>query len=311
MPSQALRQRILRILPGIWLLSFLALDAHGQTGYPLTPVSGADGVFETVTIDGTTVYRSAGTPGDYACYLYFQANVAVHATTAYVVVTYLDVGQGDLNLQYNATSEDYRETVNATITVRNAGDAAWSDDAGYRFDQNDALDAVRFAEAAASIDDTKDDIPTFGGIFRGRPKTFAVTLQAPATPDTYTTHWGMRQDEAGWFGEELNVTIEVTAPTGVAVEENTVLPATYALARNYPNPFNPATEIAFALPQAGPVRLAVYDMLGREVAVLVDGVKPAGRHTVTFDADHLSSGVYLYRLEAAGQTLTRTMLLLK
>ena len=204
------------------------------------------------------------------------------------------------------------EVVTATIIVRNAGDAAWSGSEGYRFGQNDALDPVPFAGADALINDTQDDIPAFGGIFRGRPKTFTIELTAPDTPGMYTTHWGMEQDAAGRFGEELEVSIEVVASTGVAVEEReTVLPTAFALSQNYPNPFNPETQIAFALPQASAVRLAVFDVLGREVAVLVDEHLPAGHHEAVFEGGDLPSGVYLYRLETANNTFVKTMLLVK
>ena len=79
-----------------------------------------------------------------------------------------------------------------------------------------------------------------------------------------------------------------------------LLPSAYALEPNYPNPFNPTTEIRFALPEAANVRLVVYDALGREVARLVDGPVAAGYQHATFEAANLPSGVYLYRLEAKG-----------
>ena len=95
------------------------------------------------------------------------------------------------------------------------------------------------------------------------------------------------------------------------VEAAETLPARVTLEPNYPNPFNPATTIVFNLPSAAPVRLSVYDALGRRVAVPVDGPLPAGRHTVVFDAGGLAGGLYLYRLETPGRTLARTMMLLK
>lgn len=85
----------------------------------------------------------------------------------------------------------------------------------------------------------------------------------------------------------------------------------FELAQNYPNPFNPSTQIRFTLRTSNFARLTVYDVLGREVAVLVDGNLPAGSHTVTFDASNLTSGVYLYKLEADGQVQTKRMTLLK
>lgn len=88
-------------------------------------------------------------------------------------------------------------------------------------------------------------------------------------------------------------------------------PDQYALNANYPNPFNPTTTIQYALADESQVRLVVYDMLGREVARLVDGPKKAGTHHVHFDAQDLSSGIYIYRIEANEFTETRQMTLIK
>ena len=85
----------------------------------------------------------------------------------------------------------------------------------------------------------------------------------------------------------------------------------FALAQNYPNPFNPSTEIKFSLPEAVHVSLVVYDMMGREVARLVDRPVEAGHHTVTFEASHLASGIYLYRITAGSYTQTNRMTLMK
>lgn len=89
------------------------------------------------------------------------------------------------------------------------------------------------------------------------------------------------------------------------------LPEQPFLDPNYPNPFNPATQIRFGVPEAGAVRLVVSDLLGREVAVLLEGPIPAGTHTATFEAAHLPSGLYFYQLETRTQRLTGTMVLLK
>lgn len=83
------------------------------------------------------------------------------------------------------------------------------------------------------------------------------------------------------------------------------------LDQNYPNPFNPSTNISFQLPENSAVSLKVYDMVGREVAVLIDGQKSAGSHTVTFDASALPSGVYFYRLATEQGSLSRKMTLIK
>jgi hypothetical protein len=99
--------------------------------------------------------------------------------------------------------------------------------------------------------------------------------------------------------------------TSTSIETGTELPQGIALEQNYPNPFNPTTRISYTMPVSGTAHLAVYDLLGREVAVLVNGPVAAGSQFVNFDASALSSGVYMYRLTAGGQTLTRKMTLMK
>jgi len=89
------------------------------------------------------------------------------------------------------------------------------------------------------------------------------------------------------------------------------IPAAYELYNAYPNPFNPSTTIRFDLPEATKVRLVVYDMLGREVAVLADGERPAGQYNIRFDASRLSSGMYIYRLQTGNFTQTKKLMLMK
>jgi len=89
-------------------------------------------------------------------------------------------------------------------------------------------------------------------------------------------------------------------------------PTNFALNQNYPNPFNPSTNIGFSLPQAEKVTIKVYDMLGREVATLLNQQNyGSGSHQVSFDATNLSSGIYIYRLEAGNVSLTKRMTLIK
>lgn len=90
-----------------------------------------------------------------------------------------------------------------------------------------------------------------------------------------------------------------------------VLPEEFSLEQNYPNPFNPSTTIRFDIPNASPVRLSVFDVLGREVAVLVNEQIAAGVHEVSVDAKQFASGMYVYRLQAGNFVQTRKMLFLK
>jgi hypothetical protein len=94
-------------------------------------------------------------------------------------------------------------------------------------------------------------------------------------------------------------------------ETETVIPEVYELSQNFPNPFNPATTIRFSLAEDSPVLLKVYDILGAEVATVIDEVMSAGKHEVKFDGANLASGVYIYRLEAKNFNRTLKMQLLK
>lgn len=99
--------------------------------------------------------------------------------------------------------------------------------------------------------------------------------------------------------------------TGIG-EDRPATPLAFGLSQNYPNPFNPGTTISFQLPESGPVSLEVYNVLGQQVARLVDEVKASGTYAVTFDGTRFASGTYIYQLrDGRGQMQARRMLLVK
>ena len=112
----------------------------------------------------------------------------------------------------------------------------------------------------------------------------------------------------GWL---LWMSADVVTGQGVDAETPAELPSAVRLDAAYPNPFNPQTTITWALDVPAHARLAVYDALGREVRVLVDGEHPAGEYHAVFDAHGLASGLYLVRLQTPGHVLTRQIILLK
>ncbi|HKB85242.1 MAG TPA: T9SS type A sorting domain-containing protein [Ignavibacteriaceae bacterium] len=95
----------------------------------------------------------------------------------------------------------------------------------------------------------------------------------------------------------------------VEVEVNN--PVKFELSQNYPNPFNPTTKINFSVPSNGNVRLTVYNVLGQEIAVLVNGFMKSGSHTIDFNASDLNSGLYFYKLEGNGMSQVKKMMLVK
>ena len=104
-----------------------------------------------------------------------------------------------------------------------------------------------------------------------------------------------------------NVNVTLTS----VPEQQEQLPAHYQLEQNHPNPFNPSTTIAYEISSSAHVAVRVYDILGREVVTLIDGVQNPGSYRVTLDASHMVSGVYFYRLEAGSFVSVKKMLLLK
>jgi hypothetical protein len=144
-----------------------------------------------------------------------------------------------------------------------------------------------------------------------------------------STAWGPLSNLAALpaYGYPIGDTIVISSPantvqyvlidngsriiTGVG-DKNTELVREFSLHQNYPNPFNPQTVISYSLPNAGLVTLKVFDVVGREVAVLIQNqTVTAGAHTVVFNASKLSSGMYFYRLSSGQFTETKKMLLIK
>lgn len=117
-----------------------------------------------------------------------------------------------------------------------------------------------------------------------------------AENESGTSDWS----EAFWF----------TGNGGLSLEEES-LPTEFTLNQNYPNPFNPSTQIRYGIPQAAEVELSVFNMLGQKVATLVSKKQSAGWHTATFNASGLSSGFYIYRIQAGEFVSTKKLMLIK
>jgi hypothetical protein len=150
----------------------------------------------------------------------------------------------------------------------------------------------------------------FGGLAR---QAALLTMQAGADPDSFST-WVTVSDTSG--------SLLFRGPLPIRRVQTSPVPVSFALGQNYPNPFNPSTRLGFDLPEETRVRMSVFDILGREVRVLVDSRLHAGRHVAIWDgADDrgtpVAGGVYICRIEAAGQETgftyvqSRKMLLLK
>lgn len=143
---------------------------------------------------------------------------------------------------------------------------------------------------------------TFGGRFREYCYSFEQTWDGGYVLAGSTESFGASDDDF-WLVK--------TGPDLASEQISVSVPAQYALYPNYPNPFNPSTRIAYDLARTSNVTLTAFDLLGRKVATLANGVQVAGSHTATFNGADLPSGIYFYRLQAGDFVAARKMVLLK
>lgn len=144
--------------------------------------------------------------------------------------------------------------------------------------------------------------------------TFQFTYTAPASPGQQTLFANGNSvnfngsNSGDQWNFAANKIITVVQPTGI---EDNISINSFKLMQNYPNPFNPSTVISWQSPIGSQQKLSVYDLLGNEVAVLVDEWLEAGNHSVNFDASNLPSGVYFYQLQRGSFVETKKMILLR
>lgn len=180
-------------------------------------------------------------------------------------------------------------------------------DVSFGFGGNDAVRL--FAATGDLVDSVAYDN---GGSWPGEADGNGPSLEllSPARDNALPESWAKSLTNGGTPGR-------ANRRTGVENRPEQRLPERFALEQNYPNPFNPVTRFGYSLPRAGTVRLVVYDLRGREVLRLADGLRrSAGRYRVELDARSLASGMYIYRIDVAyndrtRDTLTRKMVLIK
>jgi hypothetical protein len=158
-------------------------------------------------------------------------------------------------------------------------------------DQNEIVDSL-----------TYDDIDPWPSQPDGTGPTLA--LINPGSDNSLPQNWEPSIVDFGTPGNPNDQPLSVD-------EQDNVIPAEFVLYANYPNPFNPTTNFGFRIANFGFVSLKIYDVLGDEVATLVNGEKPAGRYTINFNAAGLAAGVYFYQLKADGFAETKKLILLK
>jgi hypothetical protein len=142
----------------------------------------------------------------------------------------------------------------------------------------------------------------------------APALASDGNKITAFSYYGYQKGATGPYadsGAVTNIWVSSNTYTLTGVKEDASVVNTFELSQNYPNPFNPATVIKYSVPAESKVTLKVYDVLGKQVATLVNDVKAAGSYSVNFDASKLASGMYIYSITAGNYSSSKKMMLLK
>ncbi len=223
-----------------------------------------------------------------------------------------------------------------TVTVELQGDALWAFTQGVKRLNDEERSFTTDPSKIVLTDDDGDGLYT--GVLTVDGPTYG-SIQYKYTyggNDSFTPEMGgttsdigrrrlrfiVRNEDGSWPAEwtfpeesyqpEGTLPFEMNPAAPTAIERiGDELPTKIALEANYPNPFNPVTNIEYSLTDTEQISIKVYDLTGRLVSTLLDSVMPAGSYRVTFDAQDLASGIYVYRLESTSATITRKMVLLK
>ena len=278
-----------------WIITVIIAIGIAGCFFPLVvdqPSTGTVGEKITVTID-VTIDETAGGPGGGPaggiCAVLMDTNWTISSMS-------YDGDYGPDGMSYlHPDSSDKRPE---------AGIDYWRDSIAFHFPPPAGMDWYVYQQ-------DEDNYPYIGD-------TTMTTVTIEITPTTEGSHTigyfvtsnDLMMDDPGNYAVSLENAIEVSAS---AIDDRGIngVVTEYGLDQNYPNPFNPSTSIRYRLPQSGQVYLSVFDVTGKEIAVLVNGVQSAGEHEVQFSAENLSSGVYLYRLTSGEQTHIRKMMLVK
>ncbi len=219
--------------------------------------------------------------------------------------------QSDREFFNNYLKADYAGDASGSYTVNGSGFLSGlsfgygvvSQGSPYVEDYPDYVNAFGGSSLIASYANALGAGTAYTGIFSGGTVPGAVVFLGFPFETIHT-----KADRDAVMTKVLNY-FGITS--AVAERNSHSIPAAYALEQNFPNPFNPSTTIRFSLPETENVSIKIFDLLGREIATLINGIVTAGSYSVQWNADGVSSGVYLYRMETATYNTSRKLILTK
>jgi uncharacterized protein (DUF2141 family) len=307
-------------------LSDTFINYYISIPYSIVKLQDADGNIattgdRTAKAWGLSLYKDSATAG----HLIATSSTGVLSGNLHLVGTYIAVeadSAGWTRINGNHMLSDTIQVTTTALSDTFINFKPYLPPTAFTIVQPTSGDTVHFSNHKIYIVTTKSTDP------EGNPLTYLLHITGDgldtviATQDTSTAvDSSLFQPQTGYTltakvtdGHDTTLatdTVNFRTNLLTAVREQKGLPRVYALAQNYPNPFNPTTNIEYQLPQGGVVLLKVYNIIGQEVATLVDGFQPAGYKTVSFSAGNFSSGVYFYRLQVGSYSSVKRMLFIK
>jgi len=294
----------------VWRRSELTTSKEAPTYASLEEVPGDAAEFEagaTVAVDGDIWTSVASQPA-----------AQMETYSAIAPTLYDSTAEGGVKWSYFMVSGHTAATFQSVTT---GVDSAYSvDNLAPHIPSNVSLSVGR-AWVSLHWDDPEDEDFAFFEVYRSTEPGFDPTTVAPrirvlspefsdeeiSTGETYY----YRIAAYDLAGNRSEFSPESSPAVVTAIETGREMPTVFALHPNYPNPFNPTTTISYDVPAASRIRIAVYDVVGRPVRLLVDGEVQPGRYAIRVDARDLSSGMYLVRMETPERVLQQTIMLLK
>ncbi len=214
----------------------------------------------------------------------------------YLKASFVNDGSSSMNLVNGVAGTEFENVAAAVGQI-------------YAEDYPDDIDPVNGSEAVLEYNQTRD-----GTIFRKAGVAYTGAFGSSANIGK-VIYFSYPWETTASFTQRRNMIERILnyfdTSTNIEDEENSLIAFDYSLDQNYPNPFNPSTKIDFSIPEENIVKLAIYDVLGREVDVLINKEIKAGRHQAVWNADRFASGVYFARLKAGTFNQTIRMILLK
>jgi subtilisin family serine protease len=216
------------------------------------------------------------------------------------------LSSGDIILQYGETGDRSNES---TVGIQNADGTvgltiAYNED----YIENELAVKISYPLFWLAAD------PGIGQVAPGQTGSIDVTFDASQLAiGTYTGEVSIGTNDPS----HMTISVPCTLRVGtVGIADESAIPTVFSMAQNFPNPFNPTTDISFGLPNAGKINLEVYDIMGRRVKTLVNGELAAGVHKISWNGtndkgEHISSGVYFYKLSSGDNVVTKKMVMLK